>query len=261
MRRSRINLNKLHVDGEYQRDPLTSEVNRIKRNFNWRFFGYLIVAQRGRKFYIIDGQHRWIAVKELVEEGKLDVKELMCLVVTTQNSSEEAAIFHAVNRGRRNPNSLDSFKATVASGDKLAETTLRIIESCGFGVPGIHYEEKLLKIRSISSCVSICKKSPETLSKTLNMIWKAWAKNDYQATDAVRRDIILAIATIFIRQDNVIEKELLNVLSSVAPRYLIQDAKTEVRTMGGSRFLCVHNHIVKLYNQTQKLRTRKLAKA
>lgn len=257
----KIKLNNLHVDLSYQREALSSEVNRIKKNFKWDFFGYLIVAQRGRKFYIIDGQHRWLAVKELVEEGELDIKELECLVVVTKSKEEEAAIFHAVNRGRRNPNSVDSFKATVTAGDKLAKQTLRIIEDCGFGVVGIHEEEKLLKIRSISSCVGICKKSPETLRSTLNMIWEAWAKKDYEATDAVRRDIILGVSAIFMRQDNVIEKDLLRTLTSVSPRYLIQDAQSEVRMTGGSRFLCVHDHIVKLYNQRQTLRTRKLVKS
>ena len=89
-----ININSLTIDDTYQRDTLSKRsqqnIKKIKEAFAWSKFSPLTVADLGNnKYSIIDGQHRYIAAKELG-----DITDLPCWIIPQcQTKSQADALF------------------------------------------------------------------------------------------------------------------------------------------------------------------------
>lgn len=124
----------LHIDDSYQRSietgPSQSLIDRIARNWDWRMCLPLVVSKRDDgSLYVIDGQHRLAAAQR-----RGDIPFLPCCVSVYRGVEDEAAMFVAMNRQRRQMNRLDDFHAAQAGGDDDARAIGDIIRSVGFTV-------------------------------------------------------------------------------------------------------------------------------
>lgn len=124
----------LRIDDSYQRSidtgPSQALIDRIARNWDWRMCLPLVVSKRDDgSLYVIDGQHRLAAAQR-----RNDIPFLPCCVSVYGSVEDEAAMFVAMNRQRRQMNRLDDFHAAQAGGDEEATAIAAIIRSVGFTV-------------------------------------------------------------------------------------------------------------------------------
>lgn len=119
------------VDHAYQRPADRRIIDSIARTWDWRLCAPLTVSRRGSppQFYVIDGQHR-------LEAAKLrgDIQYLPCIISSFETVEEEAGLFVQVNRKRRPPNALETFKAELAAGDEKSCQIMRLIAGAGLSV-------------------------------------------------------------------------------------------------------------------------------
>lgn len=101
-----IPVNLLEVDETYQRD--THDVQALIP-FDKKKCGFILVSFRNGKFYIIDGQHRYLAAKFL------GIISLPCIILI-ETQEDEALIFSGQDIGKKKLTPCDTFKANIASG-------------------------------------------------------------------------------------------------------------------------------------------------
>jgi hypothetical protein len=126
-----INKKDLSVHPDYQRDPLLYKVAKITAEWSWVACGVLVVANRGGKLWIIDGQHRYLGSLR-----RSDIQELPCFVFETSSIQEEAKGFLNLNTNRKAVSSVSKHKAMFAAGDETADIVTKAINEAGLKING-----------------------------------------------------------------------------------------------------------------------------
>lgn len=120
---------RLRIDANYQRDIGNlgvKNIRRIARQFAWRKFSPLIVAERaGGVYAIIDGQHRAIAATL-----KGGIEKLPCLIIRC-SEAEEADSFSTINAQITRVHSQALFRARLAAGNSLAVSAQKSATAAG----------------------------------------------------------------------------------------------------------------------------------
>ena len=125
---------KLNVDTRYQRVVIQDSVNDLVKNWNPLFVGVLYVAKRKNgSFYVIDGQHRMLAAKEL----GLTVDVKIIHIDDDDPAIAEALLFLIMNKFRKgmSPNAI--IMAEYRIGYQDART---IVDSAS--MYGFNFKEK-----------------------------------------------------------------------------------------------------------------------
>lgn len=118
----------LQVDDSYQRDLMEHRALALASEWSWVACGALIVARRGKKHWVIDGQHRVAAAMK-----RADIDRLPCVVFDLGDTEEEARGFLNANTNRRPMLSIERFKALVVSGDDTALYVDTLLDDLGVG--------------------------------------------------------------------------------------------------------------------------------
>jgi hypothetical protein len=129
-----IHLNRLSVDGAYQRSSDNAASRRlitsIATKFDWRLCAPLVISRRSDDtLTIIDGQHRWMAASL-----RGDIPQLPCCVFRYENTEEEARMFILANRARKPMNRLDDYYAALAAADEDALEMQQIVTDAGLSI-------------------------------------------------------------------------------------------------------------------------------
>jgi hypothetical protein len=74
-----IDKKRLGIDESYQRPEIVSKIREMSANWSWMACGVILVARRGKRFYVYDGQQRTAAAMR-----RSDIKTLPCLVFDTE---------------------------------------------------------------------------------------------------------------------------------------------------------------------------------
>lgn len=127
MKIERLKVKNLKVDDQYQRIINQNNVKKIIENYDENQLDPLRVCKRGEEYYIIDGQHRALALI------KLNIEYVECIIVTLRNERLEADLFTRQNQ-RSSIFSTDLYKARLFYGDKLYVDINNIVEKNGFKV-------------------------------------------------------------------------------------------------------------------------------
>jgi hypothetical protein len=111
---SKVKPNDLIVDSSYQREINKIKVANIIKNYNPNAIGVVTLSIRENgDLYIIDGQHRVEALKQL-GFGSNDINAIVFFDLTIQ---DEAQLFVIMNESRTKPKKSDLYKASIKSGD------------------------------------------------------------------------------------------------------------------------------------------------
>lgn len=125
-----IPLENLYIDRAYQRPIMTrGRVNiiHIIENFNWMYFGALMVAKRGpNEYVIIDGQHRAVAAK--THGG---IKEVPCLIINVKTQAEEAKAFMTANGKVTAISAQQLYVANTVAEDPVAKRIAAVCQAAG----------------------------------------------------------------------------------------------------------------------------------
>ena len=111
---SQVKPNDLMVDLSYQREINKNKIVNIVKSYNPNAIGVVTLSIRENgDLYIIDGQHRVEALKQL-GYGNSDINAIVFFDLTIQ---EEARLFVIMNENRTKPKKSDLYKASIKSGD------------------------------------------------------------------------------------------------------------------------------------------------
>lgn len=105
-----VELDKMALDMSYQRQERNT-VRKIIKNFDPRLLRPLVVSYRDGKYYIVDGQHRYQALK------MMGVTKTRCEVFYGLSSKEEAEIFSRQNNNVATLKPIDTFKSNIHIGN------------------------------------------------------------------------------------------------------------------------------------------------
>lgn len=168
-------IDKIEIDRSYQRNPGPEKIKLISSNFNENALGVLLVNLRENgQLFIIDGQHRLLAAKK---RGKTLVQCKVCYGLTVQ---EEAKLYKYCNTVRKNPESLDVFRARLVEGDPVAVAINNTVQKCGLSIGfipsggGVH-KRKPGEIWAVTALEDLYMKGKEELlTYILTIIAQSW---------------------------------------------------------------------------------------
>lgn len=124
-----IEIARLFVDDRYQRDYDEVWARKIADCWNDDDCTLLIVADRGDRYAVIDGQHRLGAA---IMRG---IDYLPCLVYSGYTAEQEAHLFEAINTQRRGVHVISVFKNRLFQGQREAMDIKAIVEQFGMSIP------------------------------------------------------------------------------------------------------------------------------
>jgi hypothetical protein len=122
-----VDIDKLYVDGTYQRAVSVGSVKNIRRicaRFDWAKFLPVIVTEDGDRFSIVDGQHRTIAA------ATIGIRAVPCYVLSC-SPAEAAAAFAAINGNVTPMQPIDIWFAELAAKDPGAVALQAVLDAAG----------------------------------------------------------------------------------------------------------------------------------
>jgi hypothetical protein len=247
-------LRDLFID-KYQR-RLTSFVTTIAREFDPLMVGTLVVSERrGGKKAIVDGQHRFEAMKSL------DYQTFPCIVFRGLSPQQEANLFARLQMGRRNMKPMDRFMALL-QGEPTDPMTIeavaikQIAERNGFRLVAEGKGPRIIKSPSGLEAIYRTKRSQyidgaTALDKTLETIAASWMPDEVKSGDA---DLIKGIGLVFLRhaEEKLNQNRLIERLSELTPTTILAraaDERAPGSRGGGGTSAAIYKVIVKAYNK------------
>lgn len=238
----------LQIDQSYQRvGPQISRaaINRIARSFDPDIFHVLKVSLRvDKNLYVIDGQHRLLAIREMGWNDQL----LPCMVHQGLTIADEAHIFSESQRTQRRLSPQAILKADVIARKPDAMAIVEIVAESGFL---INYESGERSGRHICSVAALRKivtthaAGNELLARTLAVIARSWG------TELGPRSSVLLGLAEFLRRygDRVDQNRLVRVLERLNPERMISDGRLQASLNGIKTEEGVGRHILTVYNK------------
>lgn len=125
-----LSTSKLTSGLPYQRPVEKPFVDHLVQTWNERLFHPLIVSLRDGRFYVVDGQHRIAAIRQL--NGSRDTM-VRCQVYTDLTYEAEAELYYQLDKARHNLTLAQSTKALSQAGSdpKIIEIQ-RLLKQVGF---------------------------------------------------------------------------------------------------------------------------------
>jgi hypothetical protein len=219
----------LDLDHSYQRVE-TGNAKKIADNWDKDACEFLLVSYRNGKFYIIDGQHRFIAAKI---KG---IASLPCVIFSGLTRSEEARRFSIQGMGRKKLTPSDTFKANIECGNtdyKEVAIDMEIKRICDkYGITisksnfNLDYNAK--RLRSISRPRIIVNGNGadcfEWIIKTIvNSNWET-------CIDAYEKDMLMMLKNFYVENVEKLAEateKIKNVMNCITPREFVAQAVAE----------------------------------
>lgn len=226
----------LKIDESYQRLIDHSMVHRIRDNFDPDLFQSLIVSEREGEYHIVDGGHRFCAIKDAV-------KEVPCILWQGLTYEQECEKFRKLNTNRRSLNASVVFHSMVREGDADATDVVRVMRTNGFTYNRYNQTSKENMIGSPSKMLKLYRANGvELLDRTLNICRKAWhgTKNSLLTT------MLTGLHTFLTENTDIDDKILIKALSKVEPKLIKGQAAyyiTADTITGLSGSSCRYTHI------------------
>jgi len=234
----------LFVDHTYQRDLDMSRAKKMAKDWDRRLVGIVDVSDRGestpgRRYAVIDGQHRWAAAA-LTDNTPL----LVCNVHTDLSVAEEAALFDRLNRERRRITTWDHWNARKASGDRTVRSIEAAVDKLGLTIDPA---PRLGHIRCTATLEKLHQLGGVSLiDKTLRTIVEVWGR-DLAGFDA---PIVHGIGLVYhYLADPIDDSRLYESLLEVVPRQLKSQALALRDMTTGSQPKLVAIACMTLYNK------------
>lgn len=237
-----IRIEDFQIDSLYQRSMKNAKIRKIATEFNPRKFGIPVVAYRGSKPYLIDGQQRTCALMLINSACPGFRTSVWCEVVPDVNGrAEEAEIFDG-----RNDNKpilpIENFKAEWASKDASAVSIVRALHANGITVKGIPCSGALPII-----CIAAVKYSHKmgVLNETIDAIRATWGLVD----EAFKVTCFHPIAAVLHKNRGAVDNaQLVKTLKKFTPAGF----KAMADSNGHNRTVSIANRIVDAYNKGLK---------
>lgn len=148
-------------------------INHIVQNFDPDRFGTLTVNSRGGTFWVVDGGHRYNALKEMGYEDQ----QAQCWVYTDLSEEQEAGLFLDLNNVRV-VSAMDKFKVAVVAGREIECHISDIAHNVGMAVGS----GRAGSIRCVTALIKVYTNGgPHVLEATLRIIRDAYGDSGFSA--------------------------------------------------------------------------------
>lgn len=162
-----VPLNFMRVSPLVQRELNPARVNRIVVNFDLEQLGTFTLSERGGAFNIIDGQHRWEALRAKGYENS----EIQCWVYRGLTEAEEAEKFLKLNDALA-VNAFAKFKVGVQAGRPEECDIHRIVRNAGCRVALDAAENS---IHAVGTLMRVYRQTgSDNLRRTLQVVYNAY---------------------------------------------------------------------------------------
>lgn len=155
-----LKLSELIVTEELQRNIRLNRIKKIVKNFNPRSVGTLTISFRDGKYYILDGQHRAVALMQL------GYKEWDCVVLEGLTVEDEGRIYKNKADSAAH-NAYEKYKSDLVIKDPLTLKLKDLVESTGLQIAERKKRDALGCINDLYYCI---KKDEKLLIITINLL-------------------------------------------------------------------------------------------
>lgn len=149
-------------------------VNKLALNFDIESMGTMTVNQRNGHFNLIDGQHRWEALKIFLGDG-WEEQAVQCDVYYDLTDEQEAEEFLKLQE-RLTPQSFDKFRIAVTAGRHEETEVDRMVREAGLTI-----SRSKDGIGATGTLVRIYRRGPDVLATTLAVIRESYGIPGFQA--------------------------------------------------------------------------------
>ena len=268
-----IPIGELHIDSTYQRDINYPFITEMAADFD---YGQLDLQSFsvGRRMkgqahtdYIIDGQHRWLALSQR-EPKDFPVG---CYVRISPGADWEANEYLRINFARKNPTSAGRFKAAVTAGrsfgwdndaavaEMLTELEIQTVQHTGqtYTPRGGGHGNAVPTLFAIGKVCRLYALYPEVVRRVLITMRDTWA--DTRPSQAFDGIVFDGLADFYMaHHEEAVTEEVVRVLRPVPPSEL-RDGAEQLR--GNRKYpvrAFVARSIAELYNQGKRGATHKV---
>jgi hypothetical protein len=234
----------LHLHAGANRELRPTRVRWFEKNMDLDALGRFAIWRDGRNFYVVDGQHRKIALEGL---GLGDWK-VRCDIYEGMSFAEACELFLKLNNSLT-VGPFDKFDKGVKAGRRECVETLAIVEKAGLRVANQVGDGKLT---AVAAAVDTWKLDQgEALAQSLRWGTEAWGLT----AEAAEGQIVRGLGLVAQRYNGDIDsKAFIQKLAKYpgGPRHLIGAAKARREFKGGTVARNVAALAVDLYNKGRR---------
>lgn len=210
----------------YQRPVNPKEVDRLIREWDECLLDPIIVSFRDGKFYVVDGQHRIVAMRQM--NGGKEVM-VNCKVYDGLTYKQEADLCYKLDKAKKRLSLSQSTNALAESGaDAEIAEVKRIMESCGFvwalnkcaGKTG-----EIVATRSVIDAYRLL--GGASFTRMCSLLWNTWQGNIRSLSAAVISGMALFVKTYDTELD---DRTFVKRLSGTDPYEIVRRGKADFST-------------------------------
>lgn len=236
-----VSISQIYVDNNYQRELDDKRVKKLAAVFDWRKFGAISLVENGlNKFACVDGQHR------LEAATRLGIDRVPASITSTRGIQEEASVFLALNRDRKNVSPVERYWAGLAAEDPLTLRAQKVLTDAGCEVapaPGIKRPHYTTAVASLMRAVRHY--GEQSTRVALTIIRNAWPEDE----GALRGIVILTITRLIHNNPEMNRERLERVLRNTNLDELTKGAEALRKLIKGSAERALSKAIAELYNR------------
>jgi hypothetical protein len=245
-------LKDLNTDLPFQRTRRNeSTIRNIVRGFDATRLGVIEVSFRDGAYNVVDGKHRLIALRQLIDLGKLEIDKKIgdypvnCLVYRGLTAEDEARKFSEQQDNTKRLSQIDKivgeYHATYEDAIRLVDTleSFELILTNSAGMGNVMCGAKIKFVHE--------RLSQEEFEEFLRILTKAWERDK----ESLRGEIIGGLYEFYVAYARDIKvgfdvTRLIDVLRRESPLLIVGNGKIDANTKGDHRFA---RAIWVLYNQ------------
>ena len=142
-----VALGNMYVSPAAQRELRQYRVDHLLSNFDPERIGVLTVNRRESRHYIVDGQHRFAALKQWLGDGWKS-QQVECSVYEGLSEDEEADLFLDINDTLQT-SILDKFRISLTAGRGTELEIAAVVQSEGLNVSGVGGEGGIMCVGTL----------------------------------------------------------------------------------------------------------------
>ncbi|KQS74055.1 hypothetical protein ASG25_21525 [Rhizobium sp. Leaf384] len=243
-----VQVDKIRVDHNYQREIKPNRVSQILRDFTWAHFQPVMLAEQADGTYtVFDGQHRVAAARA---HPRID--RVPASVVRVEGSKNEADAFLGVNINRTAVTTVEKFWAGIEAGNAdmiriktaLEKAGCEVIQATGVRpaanrTAAVSAVQRAIRTYGDAAVVSACK-----------TLVAAWPKD----AGALHAIMIQALARLYRNnRKHIDEARMVSKLTAKDRKILTADAETLRKIGGGDATASVAKVLVEIYNKSLQM--------
>ena len=221
-----IYLSRLTSGLSYQRAVSESMVQKLIKTWDTRFLDPIVVSYRDGKYYVIDGQHRVVAIRRMHPDEDVKVR---CIVHTGLTYSDEAELFYKLDRCKKKLSYSQSVNALLQAGtDPELNDIARRMRTYGFQFAtgaGTYGDNMVRATRAMVEAYRLL--GPDPFSRMLALLRDTW-----QGEVDSLYSVMLSGMALFLKTygSQINDKNFASRMSNVAPIAIVRKAEADYST-------------------------------